>query len=82
MDEALVKLKQGNLTILVKPNAKKDEILNWDDKRNALRVNIKAPADDNKANIAVIKLFSKLTGKQVRIIKGLKSKEKVLKVVD
>ncbi len=71
-------LKSGKLKILVKANSEKDEILGWDDGRLALRVAISAPAEDNKANIAVIKFFSKLAKKQVRILSGLKSKEKIL----
>ncbi len=68
----------GRVKILVKPNAKKDEMLGWDETREAFRVAIAAPAEENKANIAVIKFFSKLTKKQVRILSGLRSKEKVL----
>ncbi len=68
----------GKVQILVKPNAKKDEMLGWDEQRKAFRVAIAAPAEENKANIAVIKFFSKLTKKQVRILSGLRSKEKVL----
>jgi uncharacterized protein (TIGR00251 family) len=71
-------LKSGKLKILVKANSKKDELLGWDAGRLALRVAINAPAEDNKANIAVIKFFSKLAKKQVRILSGLKSKEKIL----
>jgi len=43
-------------------------------------VNIKAKAEQNKANIEIIKFFSKLLKKRVRIIKGLKSREKILNV--
>ncbi len=70
----------GKVKILVKPNSKKTEILGWDEERKAFRVAVAAPAEDNKANIAVIKFFSKLTGKRVRILTGLKSKEKILLV--
>lgn len=80
MEQALAKLSEG-LRVIVKPNAKKDEVVVWDDDKQALRVNIRAPAEGNKANIAVIKLFSKLAGKQVRIVKGFKSREKVLKII-
>lgn len=78
MDEAISQLKSGKIKILVKPNAKKDEILGWDENRKAWRVAIAAPAEENKANIAVIKFFSKLVGKKVRILSGFKSKTKIL----
>jgi len=71
----------GNITILVKPNAKKDEILEWDEERKALRVAIAAPPEDNKANIAIVKFFSRLIGRQVRIVRGNTSKRKILTVL-
>lgn len=63
--------------IIVKPNSDKNRILDNDDK-DELRVEIAAPAEDNKANIEVIKFFSKLTGKNVRIKTGKTSKRKLL----
>ena len=69
---------EGRFKILVKPNSKKDELLGFDESRQAWKVAISAPPEDNKANIAIIKFFSKLTKKKVRIVTGLKSKEKVL----
>jgi len=70
----------GRVKILVKPNAKKDELLGFDESRQAWKVAISAPPEDNKANIAVIKFFSKLTKKKVRIVSGLTSKEKLLSI--
>lgn len=72
-------IKDSSLKIIVKPNSKKNEILNYDKNKKALRVTIKAPPKNNKANLEIIKFFSKLTKKQVKIIKGLTSKEKLLK---
>lgn len=80
MEQALAKLSKG-LNVIVKPGAKKDEVVGWDGNKKALRVNIRAPAEDNKANIAVVKLFSKLAGKRARIVRGFKSREKVLRVL-
>ena len=68
------------LKIIVKANSKKNEIKGFDN-RKRLRVNIKVKAEHNKANIEIIKLFSRLTKKKVRIVKGLTSKEKILKIV-
>ena len=68
----------NRLKILVKPNAKKTEILGWDENEQILRVAVSEPAEDNKANIAIIKFFSKKLEKRVRIVSGLKSKRKVL----
>lgn len=66
--------------IIVKPNANKSEILGYDKNKEALKVAITAPAKDNKANKEVIKFFSRLYKKKVTILKGLKSKEKLLKI--
>ena len=71
----------GKLKIIVKPNSSKNEIKDYDKNRGALRVNIKAPAENNKANIEVIKFFSKLTKKEVKIVLGLTSKKKVLRFI-
>ena len=71
---------QNPFKIIVKPNSSKNEILSYDKEKNAYRVNIKAKPKDNKANIEIIKFFSKLLKKKVRIIKGVKSKEKLIKV--
>jgi uncharacterized protein (TIGR00251 family) len=69
----------GSLEIIVKPNSPKNKVLGYDELRKAWRVEIKAPPEDNKANIEVIKLFSKLSKKKVRIISGNTRKHKVLK---
>ena len=66
--------------ILVKPNSPRNRITCIDEQRNAFRVEIAAPADKDKANREVIRFFSKLLKKKVRIVKGRKSREKLLKV--
>ncbi|MBU1201556.1 MAG: YggU family protein [Nanoarchaeota archaeon] len=73
-------IKNNTLKILVKPNSKKTKIVGFDEPRSALRVEVAAPPEDNKANLEVVKFFSKLLKKKVRIKLGLKSKEKVLQV--
>jgi len=71
-------LKNNCLKILVKPDSNKTEILGFNSERQALRIAIAAPADKNKANLEVIKFFSRLLKKRVRIKSGLKSREKVI----
>ena len=72
-------IKNNSLTIIVKANSPKNAIVGYDETRHALKVNIKAPAENNKANIEIINFFSKETGKKVRIISGLKNKKKILR---
>ncbi|MFH1590135.1 MAG: DUF167 domain-containing protein [archaeon] len=73
LDDYIVDSK---LKIKVSPNSKKTEIKEVKD--GVVFVNIAAPADKNKANVEVVKFFSKMLKKQVRIKSGLKSKEKTL----
>jgi len=73
-------IKNNSLKILVKPNAKKNEILGYDENRKAVKTAIAAQAEKGKANMEVIKFFSKLLKKQVQIKSGLTSKEKLLKI--
>jgi uncharacterized protein (TIGR00251 family) len=70
--------RNTRLRILVKANAHNTEVLDWDAHKNALRVSVKEPPDKNKANLALIKFFSKLSKRTVTIVSGKTSKEKVL----
>ncbi len=64
--------------IIVKANSKKNEVIVYDEVRKAYRVNIKAKAEDNKANKEIIRFLSRLLKKKVRIVSGLRSKEKLI----
>jgi len=75
-------ISNNTLKISVKPNSSKTEIVNLDENNKIIKVNIKAPADKNKANLEIIKFFSKLLKKKVIIKKGLKSREKTLEIKD
>jgi len=66
------------LKVFVKPDSMNDEILGWDG--DVLRVAVRAPAQDDKANVAVLKFIKKLSKKQVFFISGLKSRKKLLLV--
>ena len=77
------KLAKGkHLKIIVKPNAPRTRITSVDEVRNALRVDVKAPPDKGKANKEIMNFFSKLLKKKVKIMHGLKSKEKILRIED
>ena len=69
----------GRLKIIVKPNSKKTEIKGWDKDKEALKVDVKAEPEKGKANKEIIKFFTKLMKKDVKITHGLVSKQKVLK---
>ena len=71
-------LKKEKFKIIVKPNSRKTEITGVE--KDAVRLNVAAPADKNKANIEVIRFFSKLLKKKVGIASGLTSREKIIEV--
>ena len=68
------------LVISVHPNAKTNDIKILS---TGLKVNITAPASDGEANTAVIKLLAKQSGiakSRFSIIRGLTSRQKLIKV--
>ena len=73
-------IRESKFKIIVKPNSKENEIECFDKERNAYRIAIKAKPQDNKANIEVIKFLSKSLKKKLRIVSGLKSREKMIEV--
>jgi len=78
--ELLLKfIKNGQLSLRVIPNAKED-VITYDSEKGVI-LRLKAQAQDNKANMAVIKYFKKVFGLEVFIHKGIKSKDKILSIV-
>ncbi|MBU1198553.1 MAG: DUF167 domain-containing protein [Nanoarchaeota archaeon] len=68
----------NSLRIFVKPGKKQNYVLGYDYQKRAVIVEISAIAQDNKANKEVVKFFSKLLKKRVRIKSGHTSKLKTL----
>ena len=77
MNEFEKYIQNNKLRIRVKPGSQKTEIVGWDETIQALKVNIHSKPEDNKANIEIMKLFSKLLKKKIALI-GLKSRDKIL----
>lgn len=69
------------LAVKVKPNSKRSKILGFDAKLNEYLVEIAAPAEDNKANMELIRLLKKETGKNPKIISGATSKRKLVRLL-
>ena len=63
------------IKVKVKPGSKKQEII----KDKVWRIKLKEKAEKNKANIELINLLKKRFNK-VKIVNGLKSREKILEV--
>ena len=66
------------IDVKVKPNSEKQEIKKISDKKYV--VSLKKRDKDNKANIELLKLLKKYFKKEVKIVKGLKSKNKIVEV--
>ncbi len=65
------------IKIKVKANARENKIEEID---NGYVVYVKEKAENNKANLAVIKLLSKFFNKKIYIKSGLRSKIKIIDV--
>jgi len=68
------------LTIKVKPSSRKQEIIKISDEE--YKVYLKSRAEDNKANIELLKMLKKYFGRQARIIKGARSRNKIIEIAD
>jgi uncharacterized protein (TIGR00251 family) len=66
------------LKIKVKPNSNKQEIEKIDEEN--YKISLKSKPEDNKANIELIKLLKKHFEKDIKIIKGLRNRNKIVEV--
>ncbi|MDP3027865.1 MAG: DUF167 domain-containing protein [Nanoarchaeota archaeon] len=66
------------LKIKVKPNSDKQEIEKIDEEN--YKISLKSKPEDNKANIELIKLLKKHFEKDIKIIKGLRNRNKIIEI--
>ncbi len=66
------------IKVRVHPNSKKREIV----KGNVWNIYLKSRPENGKANNELIKLIRKELGKNVKIVHGKKSKDKILEIGD
>ena len=67
--------KGAVLEVRVKPGSGNFSI---ESREGMITIRTKSPAEDNKANQEIIKRLSRLFGKDVRIVRGLKSRSKTI----
>lgn len=67
--------------VKVRPDSSCNEIVCFDREKNVYRVNIKAPAENNKANRELIRFLSKKLKRSVKISSGLNGRTKVVKAL-
>jgi len=66
------------IEVFVKPKSGKQKVEKVSDYK--YRVFLKKEAEDNKANIELLKLLKKYFGKEVRILKGMRIRSKIIEV--
>lgn len=69
-----------NIKVIVKPDSRKTEILDHDAENDIFHIAISKPAENNKANLELIKFLSKLYKAKVSIITGKTSKKKLVRI--
>lgn len=70
----------NSFSIIVRPNAPETKIIRFDEEKGVFRVDVAAPPEGNKANLELIKFFTRLLKKNVRIIRGATSKHKIIQI--
>lgn len=68
------------LSLKVIPGARRNE---WTEENGVFKVYLNAPAVDGKANAALVKFLAghfKVKSSQIQIIKGLKSRQKIINI--
>jgi len=71
-------IQNNSLRLKVIPNSSKTELI---EENGKLKLYLKAIPDKNKANMELIKFFKKEFGLRVEIKLGMKSREKVLRII-
>ncbi len=66
------------INIKVKLGSGKQEIIKLNDKE--YEVYVKQPPENNKANIEIIKLLRRYFKKDIRIVKGFKTRKKLVEI--
>jgi uncharacterized protein (TIGR00251 family) len=69
---------KGTLEVVIKPGAPKTEVIG--EINGLLKIAVKAPPQEGKANKELVRFLKKTLGKNVEIVSGFKSKQKILKV--
>ena len=72
----------NRITLHVKPNSRKTEILSVGPGEKIVHLAVAAPPEDNKANVEIVRFLSKELKQKVRIKSGLTSKRKVVEIVE
>lgn len=72
--------KNSIFSVIIRPNSGKNEVTGHSESLKAYTISIKAKPEHNKANIELIKFLSRILNKNVKIISGLSSRRKLIKI--
>ncbi len=76
-----MQIKESRFNVIVKTKSNSNKLVGFDKEKQAYLLNIKAVPEKGQANKEIIRFLSRLLKKQVRIVRGLKSKEKIIEVL-
>ncbi len=71
-------VKNGTMSLHVTPHSSRNELIEEDGR---LKLYLHAPPEKDKANKELLKFFKKKLGVRVEIVSGMKSREKVVRVL-
>jgi uncharacterized protein len=72
--------KQGTITVRVSTGKRATKVIGFDPEKKYWKIELAAKPVEGEANKELVKFLSKLLSRQVRIVKGLKSREKILTI--
>ncbi len=76
-----MQITKSKFKIIVKTKSNSNKLVGFDKEKQAYLLNIKAVPEKGQANKEIIGFLSRLLKKQVRVVKGLRSKEKIIEVL-
>lgn len=77
----MIQIKESRFNVIVKTKSNSNKLVGFDKEKQAYSLNIKAVLEKGQANKEIIRFLSRLSKKQVRIVRGVKNKEKIIEVL-
>lgn len=75
-----MEINENKFKVRVKTNSSKNEIIGYDKENNYYKIDLKASPIEGEANKELIKFLSRKLKKQIRIVYGFTSKDKIIEV--
>ena len=80
-DQILTEMvRKKTFLVIIRPNARQNKVIGFNEMKRAYNIQIKGPPKDNRANTELVKFLSNLLKKDVVIVRGLRSKEKLIRI--